>query len=196
MGQENAARAVGRILNEGAFDLVVSSGLAGGLRPGYRSGSILVSRAVRCLDDGREIEASTEWVRRARELGAEEAVFATSSRVVGTSDAKRSLGAEADAVEMESFAVIEEAKTRGIAAVAIRAISDPVEAGMPIDFSRVFDDKGRMRATSFAAQLIRNPGALTGLVRLARDSRRASVALAKFLDRYLAAAAQAGALQA
>jgi adenosylhomocysteine nucleosidase len=196
MGQGNAARAVTRVLQESVFDLVISSGLAGGLRPGHRPGNILVGRTVRRLDDGREIELPMKWVDRAREIGAEEAIFVTSSRIIGTSEEKRRLGAQADAVDMESFAVIEEANARGTPAVVIRAIGDPVEMGLTIDFDRIFDANGRVRAMPLAAQIVRRPASVSGLVRLAWQSRFASTALAAFLDRYLAATSQAEAMQA
>lgn len=196
LGPENAARSVGRVLKESTFDMVISSGLAGGLRPGYQPGSILVGRAVRRLGDGLEIALPMKWVGRARDLGAEEAVFVTSSRVVGTSEEKRGLGAQADAVEMESFAVIEQANARGVPAAVIRAVSDPVEVGLSIDFNRIFDASGRVRAMPLAAQILRRPAAIAGLVRLARQSRSASIALAAFLDRFVASVAEAETLRA
>lgn len=191
LGPEKAARAVAEVLEKEAFDLVISSGLAGGLRPEHRSGSVLVGRTVRRLDDGCEIETPTKWMERARDLGAAEAVFVTAPRVIVSKEEKRRLAAEADAVEMESFAIVEQAQVRGVPAVVIRAISDPAEAGLPIDFNRVFDARGRVRAAPLVAQLLRRPAAVAGLARLARESRRASVSLAEFLDRYVAAEAEA-----
>lgn len=190
VGPANAARAVGCALEQAEFDLVISSGLAGGLRPEFRPGDVLVGRSVRRPDDGREFVAPAEWLDRAKKLGAREAVFVTAPRVAGTMEEKRELGMHGDAVEMESFAVIEQANGRGVPAMAIRAVSDPLEAALPIDFNRVFDVGGRLRPERLAREVFRRPAAGPGLIRLARDSRRASAALAQFLVRYVDAAAQ------
>lgn len=190
VGSENAARAVDQVMRKQAFDLVISSGLAGGLKSEHRPGSLLAGRKVRRLGDGRELALPDSWLSRAKELGAQEAVFVTSERMAVTGKEKRGLGIGADAVEMESFAVIEQATERKVPAVIIRAVSDPVETDLPLDFNRVFDAKGRLRAASFAGQILSRPASVPGLVRLARQSRRASAALAEFLDRYVAAAAR------
>lgn len=191
-GAENASRVVAQAMKGNTFDLVISSGLAGGLRDMHRPGNVLVGRKVRRLDDGREFVSPAEWVERAKRLGAQEAVFVTSAQVAGSSREKRSLGAEADAVEMESFAVLEQAAASGVPGVVIRAISDPVEAELPVDFNRVFDARGRVRPTRLAGELVHKPSAVVGLVRLARESRNASAILGEFLDRYVKSAAQSG----
>lgn len=188
VGPGNAARVVAQVLEEKRFDLLISSGLAGGLRPMHRPGHVLVGRAVRRLENGQELAPLAEWVEGARKLGAREAVFVTSARVAGSGAEKRFLGIEADAVEMESFAVIEQAAARNVPAVVIRAINDPVETSLPVDFNYVFNASGRVRPARLAGELIRQPAAAAGLVRLARESRRAATALAEFLDRYITAA--------
>jgi adenosylhomocysteine nucleosidase len=192
VGPENARRAVAAALEAEAFDLVISSGLAGGLRPEHRPGTVLTARAVRRLEDGRELAPAAEWAERAEELGARAATFVTAASVAGTAEEKRRLGAAADAVEMETFAVVEEATRRGIAAAAIRVVGDPVEQELPLDFSRVFDERGKLRAVPLAGALVRRPAAIAGLARLARESRRASAVLGEFLERYVNAAAVAG----
>ncbi|HVB35159.1 MAG TPA: hypothetical protein VNJ52_12415 [Patescibacteria group bacterium] len=192
VGAENAARVVAQVMKENRFDLVISSGLAGGLRDAYRPGHVLVGRSVRRLEDGRELVLPAKWVEQAKNLGAQEAVFVTSARVAGTSREKRSLGTEADAVEMESFAVVEQAAAGGVPGVVIRVISDPVEAELPVDFNRVFDARGRVRPARLAGELLRRPATAAGLVRMARESRGASAILAEFLDRYVNAAARNG----
>lgn len=183
-GGENAARETAQALDEEPCHLVISSGVAGGLRPEHRPGAVLVARRVRRLADGREVASAAEWTARAVEQGAREAVFVTATQVASTADEKRRLGETADAVEMESFAVLEAAAARGVPAAAIRSVSDPVEAELPLDFNRVFDAQGRVRGAALAAALARRPAALGGLVRLGRETRRAAAILAGFLERY------------
>lgn len=91
---------------------------------------------------------------------------------------------------MESFAVLEAATSRGVPATVIRAVSDPVEGELPFDFNRAFDSDGRVRPAAIARQLARRPAAIGGLLRLAKDSRRAAENLGEFLERYTRAAAE------
>jgi adenosylhomocysteine nucleosidase len=192
-GPENAAREAARALGDGRYDLVISSGVAGGLRPEHRPGVVLAARRVRRLTDGRELVPAAEWTERAVEQGAREAVFVTAPHVAGTAGEKLRLGEMADVIEMESFAVLETAAARGVPAAAIRAVSDPVEAELPLDFNRVFDVRGRVRGAALAAALARKPAALAGLVRLGRETRRAAAILADFLERYTRTAVQVAA---
>jgi nucleoside phosphorylase len=189
-GMENAGRAATWALEREPFDLVISSGLAGGLRPEHRLGTVLVARKVLRLEDGRALEPAAMWSRLAVEEGASEAVLVSAMRVAGTAEEKRQLGRTADAVEMESFAVLEAAAARGVPAAAIRAVSDPVEGDMPVDFNRVFDRRGRLRGAALAGELARKPTAIAGLLRLARESRHAAEILGEFLERYTRAAAK------
>ncbi|MDE3137697.1 MAG: hypothetical protein KGL59_14055 [Acidobacteriota bacterium] len=192
-GPENAAREAARALGDGPYDLVISSGVAGGLRPAHRPGAVLAARRVRRLDDGRELVTAAEWTERAVAQGASEAVFVTAAHVAGTAGEKRRLGETADAIEMESFAVLEAAAEYGVPAAAIRAVSDPVEVELPLDFNRVLDARGRVRGAALAGALARKPAALAGLVRLGRETRRAAAILADFLERYTRTAAQVAA---
>jgi len=192
-GPGNAGREAARALGNERYDLVISSGVAGGLRPEHRPGAVLVARRVRRLADGRELLPAAEWIERAVEQGAREAVFVTAAHVAGTAGEKRRLGETADAIEMESFAVLEAAAARGVPAAAIRAVSDPVEAELPLDFNRVFDARGRVRGAALAGALARRPMALAGLVRLALATRRAAAMLADFLERYTRVAARVAA---
>ena len=187
-GPENAGRAATQALERETFDLVISTGLVGALRGEDRPGAVLVARRVIRMEDGREIVPAGEWIERAVEQGAREAVFGTSLRVAVTAAEKRKLAATADAIEMESFAVLEAAWTRGVAATAIRAVSDAAETDLPVDFNRAFDASGRLRRGRLAAEVARRPTALGGLLRLERESRRAAGILAEFLERYVRAA--------
>lgn len=189
-GMEHASREAARALDGERFELVISSGLAGGLRPEHRPGSVLVARKLLRLEDGRELVPAAEWTELALQHGACEAVLVTSTRVASGTEEKRRLGLTADAVDMESFAVLEAAASRGVPAAAIRAVSDPLEGELPLDFNRVFDSRGRVRGAALAGQIVRRPAAIPDLLRLARASRRAAAILADFLERYTRAAAE------
>lgn len=88
----------------------------------------------------------------------------------------------AEAVEMESFAVLAEAAERKIPGVAIRAISDAADQDLPMDFSGVLDNQGKVQGSKVARSLARAPQKLPSLLRLGRDTRLAATKLAELLD--------------
>ena len=69
----------------------------------------------------------------------------------------------ADAVEMESFQILREARRSGIPAVAIRAISDGAGQDMPLDMNEIFTDDGQVSIPRVMAQVALHPSALPGL---------------------------------
>jgi adenosylhomocysteine nucleosidase len=104
--------------------------------------------------------------------------------LVARSDQKRRLGKQAEAVEMESYAILAEAARFGVPSVAIRAIGDTVDFDMPYDFERACDARGQVRAAKIVAQVLRRPSGVPRLLTLARDSRLAARQLANFLDAF------------
>ena len=60
-----------------------------------------------------------------------------------------------------------------------------MKATLPYDFDRACDERGRIRIGALAAQVLRHPRHLPGLIRLTKDCRIASQRLAEFLDQYV-----------
>jgi hypothetical protein len=118
-------------------------------------------------------------------------MFRTSESLLRTAGEKQALGLEADAVEMESYAVLAEAAQWGVPGVAIRAISDGAGEDLPYDFDRARDPDGRIRLLGVLAEIARRPHRLPALLRLSRQCRHAAAFLTQFLD-LLIGAWQAG----
>lgn len=186
MGCEGARRATLHALAV-APEICVSSGLAGGLRPSYSCGDVLVAAHVAGFGRTEQsLACSSKLVDAAVACGARRAQrFLTVSEVVVQKSVKRSMGEFGDAVEMESLGVLAAAQGAGIPAVAIRAISDPVDEDLPLDFNQVLDRGGKVRGPELLRELFSRPGSVPGLLRFARDARRAAISLADFLDRYV-----------
>ena len=166
--------------------MCISSGVAGSLRATYRVGEVFVAREVMELESGRTIAANRELVEAAEKRGIRLAErLLSSANMVVTAEGKSRLGRMAEAVEMESFAVLTEAAGRKIPAVAIRAISDAADQDLPLDFSGVLDDEGKVKTSKAARSLARAPHKLPALLRLGRDTRLAATKLAEFLDGYI-----------
>lgn len=184
MGPANAARVVAQAL-ERRPDACISSGLAGGLRREHRCGTVLLAERVCEAETLRWLESNASLVALAIEKGARRVeAFCTSGELIQTAAGKARLGRIADAVDMESYAVLYAAEARSVPAVAIRAISDSVEQDLPMDFSRVLDAQGRIRYRRLVGNLAKSPRRIPGMIRLGIESRRASERLAAFLDSF------------
>jgi adenosylhomocysteine nucleosidase len=196
-GPRHAAKAASRVMRaEGdSIGLCIFSGLAGALRTEYAIGQVLaaktvVAESVRPASEFGVLPASGALISFAVECGATAVdSFYTAERVIARAEEKRHLGANLDAVEMESFELMAEAATSGIPAVAIRAISDSVDEDMPIDMTDIFTDDGQISMPRILAQAALNPPSIAGLMRLGRNSKLAAESLAKFLDQYVATVA-------
>lgn len=167
-------------------DICIASGLAGALKSNYRPGDILAARAVAEIHGKKAIESDLGLVEAAADMGARIVErFAVSERVVSKAEEKRRLAEFGDAVEMESSYILAAAARQGIRSVAIRGVSDGVEADLPLDFERVLTPEGNVSVGSVVMQLAARPQRLPGLLRLARDSKSAAEALAIFLHAYV-----------
>jgi adenosylhomocysteine nucleosidase len=178
----------------GDFDplnFCVSAGLAGALRPDYHLAQVLAARSVFAKmppadASAQFLDSSEPLVSFASECGATVVNrFYCTPRVVGRAEEKKYLGAQADAVEMESFGVLQQASDFGIPAVAIRAISDAADENLPLDFNAALTPDGRLSIARVVGQLALRPRALSGVIRLGRQSKQAARSLCEFLDRYI-----------
>ena len=185
VGPERARSVMARALQWGP-NVCVSSGVAGSLRTTYRVGEVFVAPEVMELESGRTIATDRELVEAAEKRGVRLAErLLSSANMIVTAEGKSRLGRMAEAVEMESFAVLTEAAARKIPAVAIRAISDAADQDLPMDFSSVLDDEGKVKVSKVAGSLARAPHKLPSVLRLARNTKLAATKLAEFLDGYI-----------
>ena len=101
-------------------------------------------------------------------------------------DEKRRLAAQGEAVDMESFRILEEAARRGIPSVAIRVIGDSADETLPLDFDRTVRADGTVDLMKLVGQAVRVPSRWPALIAFGFRQRRAVRALAGFLDRFVA----------
>lgn len=177
----------------GGYDEIrvcISSGLAGALKEKYEVGQVLAAKSIfsesaNAYPDGK-VQSSEALVSLAAECGAVLAdEFYSAEHVISTAQEKKSLGNIADAVEMESFQIMHEARAFGVPAIAIRSISDLANEDMPLDMDGLFNSEGRVSIPRVLGQVAMHPVAAPGLMRLGSQSKRAAESLAQFLDRYV-----------
>ena len=184
-GEVHARRTVRQALLD-ATDVLIVSGLAGSLKLRHRPGDVLVAAAVREASGIQVLRSEPALVETAAVFGARRVpMFVTAKQVAVSADEKKRLSFSGDAVDMESFAGMAEAAAQNVPGVAIRAVSDAADEDLPLDFDRVFDERGGVQFSRVLGRLARAPHRLPGLLRLGRNSRRAAERLAAFLDVYV-----------
>lgn len=170
----------------GMVDVCIASGLAGSLRRKYKVGSVVVARGIKSTDSSTILPCDGGLIDAAVRCGAQPVdFFYTSSRIVNSDIDRAELSLFADAVDMESFHILAEARRTGVPAVAVRAISDSPDRKLPIDFSRVVNDSGRVVWPRMGRELVRHPGRIPAFLRFGIDSSAAIRNLTTFLDRYV-----------
>jgi adenosylhomocysteine nucleosidase len=185
VGQFAVQRSLAHVFN-GCPDFCIAAGLSGSLKPANAPGDVLVARAVADIAGSRTVQSDAALVARAGAVSAKVVDrFLVSDHVVSTAREKAALAASGDAVDMESFYVLAAAWQRGVRAVAIRAISDASDSNLPLDFDRIFSERGDVSVPKVLGQIVRSPGRLPGLLKLANESERAAYSLARFLDAYI-----------
>jgi adenosylhomocysteine nucleosidase len=184
-GAGRAAKAAHALIDAHRPRLVVVSGFAGGLDPRVKRHDLIAADSL--VDaDGREIAFDpaviVPWLNDVEKL--HRGRLLTMDRIVRLSSEKRQLGTQhqALAVDMESFAVAQVCRERGVAVLVVRAISDAVEDELPPDIGHLLSQK------TFAGQLgaavgsvFRRPGAMKDLFHLHQNALAASARLAEFL---------------
>jgi adenosylhomocysteine nucleosidase len=165
-------------------DVCIASGLAGGLNETLRVADIVAADRVGDRD-GRRIDGDPRLLALAVPCGATAVNIYSSPIVVVSAEQKRRMSVIADAVDMESAAILGESYHLGVPCIAIRAISDPATVDMPLDLNQALTDEGRVSRVRMIAALASRPQAVRGLVRLGLEGRRAAAALAAFLDAYV-----------
>lgn len=185
MGPQNARRTTDSVMTE-PYAFCVCAGFAGSLKPRYRVGDILAAEQVQQVGEARTAESNLRLVTLAEGAGAIRARrFITSDSVVATAEEKAQLAPFGEAVDMESFAVLDNAKKRNLSAVPVRVISDRHDQDMPVDFGASVDDHGSVRIAGVVRMVARHPLNVPALIRLGRESKTAAEGLAHFLEAYI-----------
>jgi len=175
IGPTSARAAMEKIdLKDSGPLIVVSSGLAGALQPGIKSGDLVADVREAPIEFVQSMRATAERLRLPLHMG----VFAAVDRVANAAE-KRELGAKRMvAVDMESGALRDWTRARGGTFLAIRAVLDELDEEVPGDAP----GDGALETLQFAARHWRKLPKLAALgLRQARAMRRLSAFLADWL---------------
>jgi adenosylhomocysteine nucleosidase len=158
---------------------IISFGVAGGLAPGLKPGSVLVGRSI--LDeDGQRFQSDPTWSSALSEaLSAPLVDLAGVDAPVLDQAGKRALHVRtgAHAVDMESHIAAGIAAAWRIPFAAVRVVADPAERRLPHAAVVAMRPDGAIAFGALTRSLLRNPRQIPQLVRTARDARAAFAAL-------------------
>ena len=171
IGAKAAARASRVVLEQSRANVLVSAGSAGALRPDLKVGDVFRPATV--------IDVATG--ARFASLGGAGTLVTTGS-ILGPPEKKEMASRfAAQVVDMEAAAVAAVAKERGVAFLAIKAISDELDFALP-PMRQFVDDEGEFHSGRFLAYLALRPGWWGAVRHMAASSARAASALCAALE--------------
>lgn len=174
-GRANAVSAVRRVEERLVLRGLVTTGWCGALDPALRVGEIVVAEQVLTLDGDR-------FPARDCGTGVRRGDILTVERFIATAEEKRRLRRTgAVAVEMEAAGVAREARRLGLPFYCVRAVSDPAEKDILMDFNRARLPGGNFSAARAAWQAGASPPRWREMLELWRGARLAAEALGEFL---------------
>lgn len=159
---------------------VISFGVAGGLCPSLKPGDVVVASSV--VTARHRYETHARWsqsLRNALSLPASEgAIFAADDAVMTVIEKEALLhGTGAVAVDVELGVAAEAAERYDLPFAVLRVVLDPACRSLPLSAAVGARDDGTTDPAAVLLSLLRRPGDLGELIRLAGDARRANRAL-------------------
>ena len=171
---EGATRAAAILIRRGATALI-SFGLAGGLDPALKPGTILVPRAVNFNNTINFCDSAL-----AQKLGGMTDHLLLGGTTILATAAEKSHAwhiTHAHAIDLESAAIAEAAQAHNIPFAILRAICDPAHRNLAPAALHALNSGGEINLLRVLGALLRAPGQLPALISLARDAALARRAL-------------------
>jgi adenosylhomocysteine nucleosidase len=173
-GRPDVAGRHAQTLIDGGATSLMSVGIAGGLAPGLKPGTVIVADEI--LADGTHYPALAICAPRVK--GRTGAILGSRS-IVASVDEKSALFAETSAlaVDMESGPVARAAQDAGIPFIALRVIADPAWQALPPAALLTLSRKGRPRILAVLWSILRHPRQISALMETGRNTQTALLAL-------------------
>jgi adenosylhomocysteine nucleosidase len=185
MGAKNAGRVADTFISKN-YSFCIISGFAGALKSSVNLATIVVPEKVQNHGTHQTEICDASLLAQASEIGATSiTTMLTTDHVVNTAAEKSSLSVYAEAVDMESYAILHAANTKSVPAAVVRVISDSFDRDMPAELDTMVDPQGHVKISGVVRYVAKHPLMVPALVRLGRDSKTAAEALTNFLESYI-----------
>jgi adenosylhomocysteine nucleosidase len=162
-------------------DCLVSFGIAGGLAPELKAGTVVVSGEVLSEKHHWAIEPSVrqQLSQFARSIGAVEGKVLGATAILATQTEKERawVGTRAIAVDLESEIVARTATALGIPFIVLRSIADTARRDLPPASLIPLTVGGKPDLWKVFSAVLRRPFQLAGMIGLARETALALSAL-------------------
>lgn len=176
MGKKKAAQNLEKYIREkGSPDGVLLVGYAGGLNPELNAADILIE------EHGEEpILDGLDWDYPGH---CQSGSFYSHESIASSHTEKAALFklTKADAVDMESEAIASVCARHGIPSAVIKAISDPHDEELPLDFGQFTQSDGTLNLAALIRHILLRPWLIPGLVKLGRTTQKCRRHLASIL---------------
>lgn len=193
MGLQNARQSAVRMLRGRSFHLMVSTGFACALKEA-RIGGLMVGQEALYMSGGEqacsdviEVPGDERDIMMAMitrmEPSAQVGRFVSTDQIVGRASEKARFATctQAIGLDMESWALAEEAQQAGVPFVIVRSVSDGIDENLPLDFNLFLRPAGWFKGLK---TILLTPSCLLGIDRLRRQSAVAGKTLTEFFRRY------------
>jgi adenosylhomocysteine nucleosidase len=182
-GSEAAGRAFHEAQLTGPITQVYSVGLAGAIRTGLSAGSVQVVAGV--IDTVTHERFAAGGARPSGAPAPSECWLLTHPRVADRTEKERLAAAfGGDLVDMEAAEIARQAAAQGIEFHCLKGVSDELTDRLP-DLNPFITSAGHFQLGRFVVFAALRPVSWPALIRLGRNSRRASAALALHLRQTL-----------
>lgn len=165
--------------------LLISFGIAGGLDPALKAGDLVLASSL--VDekhnifnlDQREQKKLITHLSTTFNISNNK-IFGSTNIISSTKEKQRLfISHTATAVDMESLGVAQAANEKKCPFLIIRAIADTADQHLPTASLRSIDKNGNIKIGTILLDLALNPKDLTGLIKLAFNSRKALTSLSR-----------------
>jgi adenosylhomocysteine nucleosidase len=169
-------------------------GVAGGLTAGLAEGTLVAARRV-VAGDGAAVprEPDAAWLAAALAGGAIAGTAIAADRILADPAARQAVlgralpaGATTATVDLESAAYARVAAAWSLPYLVVRAVLDPADEELPLDFEACRDAGGRVRNARVIWHALARPRSLGKLWRLRARVRDAAARLAALAERLVA----------
>lgn len=165
---DGAKSAAQSLLDQGA-EALLSFGLAGGLQPGLQPGTVLVPAQIITSSGHYACDAALM-----ASLGGETPGALLAGRIIAATATEKSFlyqQNKAVAVDLESGAVAAMAMQHALPFAVLRAVADPAERTLPPAALVALKNDGSLDWRRLVGSILRQPGQISGLIKVGQDAK-------------------------